>query len=412
MVNASEYRPRDIAHTMAEALRTLPVVVLTGMRQAGKTTFLQNQPELKGRRYFTLDNFATLEAARRDPESLLAGDEPVTIDEAQKVPELLTLIKHKVDKHRNRGQYLLSGSANFALLRGVSESLAGRALYLTLHPFSRREVLGWTDRKPFLKSLFEDGALKPHAKEIEPVSPQEIQLGGMPPVCLNPDQNHDLWFDGFEQTYLERDLRDLSQVADLSAFRRLMRLAALRTGHVLNQSELARDAQLPNMTTKRYLDLLETSFVIQKIPPFIAGNRSSRVMKSPKLVFEDSGLAAFLAGAKDLSDANEPMRGSLLETYVAQNLSSILMAHWHRAKLHYWRTTGRYEVDFVIEDGRDCLAIEIKSGTRWTQDDLIGLRAFLDQHPRCRRAVLAHNGKEVASLGDRMVAVPISLLLA
>ncbi|MBI2933510.1 MAG: DUF4143 domain-containing protein [Planctomycetes bacterium] len=191
-----------------------------------------------------------------------------------------------------------------------------------------------------------------------------------------------------------------------------MRLAALRSGQILNQSELARDAQLPTMTAARYLSLLETSFVIRKRPAYVR-NRASRVLKTPKIVFSDSGLAAYMAGVKDLPpEAGEPLRGPLLETYVAQNLSSILAAHWRGAKLHYWCVQGRHEVDFAIEDGRDCLAIEVKSASRWNDGDLVGLTSFVEKHPRCRAAILAHNGREAASLGDRLWAIPLGLLLA
>ena len=144
------YRPREISTLVQDALGSLPVVVLTGLRQAGKTTFLLQDPIFQGRRYLTLDDFATLEAARRDPEALLAGEEPLTIDEVQRSPDLLLAVKREVDLRRSPGRFLLSGSANLALLDGVSDSLAGRALYLTLHPFTSRERTGRTGEPPFL----------------------------------------------------------------------------------------------------------------------------------------------------------------------------------------------------------------------------------------------------------------------
>ncbi|MBI2930672.1 MAG: ATP-binding protein [Planctomycetes bacterium] len=404
------FRRRDVGPAVVRALGSLPVVVLTGMRQTGKTTFLEHQPELRGRRIVTFDDFAQLEAARDNPETLLAGDEPLTIDEAQKCPELLTAIKREVDRQRRPGRFLLSGSANFALLKDVSETLAGRALYLTMHPFSRRELRGSVEAPPLLRSFLEAKPRLPAGGA--PVSADEVLTGGMPSVCLGEALGRDLWFQGFEQTYLERDVRSLAQVADLVAFRRLMKLAALRTAQVLNQTELGRDAQLNAVTTGRYLALMETSYVLHRLPPYLS-NRTSRVIKAPKLFFTDAGLAGYLTGVHDVAPASdEPMRGALFETYVAQNLASILSAHWPQARLHYWYVHGRHEVDFVVEAGRDCLAIEVKAATRWEKRDLAGLQAFLANVPRCRAAILAYNGREVVRLQDRLWAVPIGLMVS
>lgn len=432
------YRPRDVAPTLIRTLASMPVVVITGMRQVGKTTLLRRQAELTSRRYVTLDAFTELEAARRDPEALVAGDEPVTVDEAQRCPELLLAIKRLVDDRPRAGQFLLSGSANFALLRDVSESLAGRAAYLTLHPFSRRELKGITG-PPFLRRFFDHCGTRPGADApgvpkvrfihgssaaglarvvvegvVEPVAPEEILIGGMPGVAVDgkPPDDRRTWFEGFERTYLERDLRDLSVVQDLVAFRRVLHLAALRTAQILNEAELGRDARVKAMTTGRWLSLLETSFVLGRLPAFL-GNRASRLVKAPKIMMADSGLAAYLSGVEDLgATTEEPMRGALLETYLAQNLASIVEAHWREARLHYWCVQGRYEVDFVIESGRDCLALELKAATRWSGADVEGLEEFLRRTPRCRAAVLVHNGTEAVRLQERLWALPLALVVA
>ena len=170
-----------------------------------------------------------------------------------------------------------------------------------------------------------------------------------------------VWFTGYEQTYLERDIRDLSRMVDLVSFRTFLGLTALRTAQVLTISELARDARLSAATAGRYLGLLEASFVVNRVPPFL-GNRAARLIKSPKLFVCDAGLAAHLAGAgAERPDASDPLRGALLETYVAQNLAAILAAEWPGARLAYWHVQGRHEVDFVVESGRDCIAVEVKA---------------------------------------------------
>jgi predicted AAA+ superfamily ATPase len=405
------YLAREIGPQVEAALESLPVVVVTGLRQAGKTTFLQREPALAGRRYVTLDDLATLEAARADPEGLLAGPDPVTIDEAQRCPELLVAVKRAVDRDRRPGRVLLSGSANFALLHSITETLAGRAIYLELHPFSRRERLGATSRPPFVVRFWDSPALgRPPA--FTPVTDGDVLAGGMPSVVLGEAKRQDLWFTGYEQTYLERDVRELAQVADLVTFRSFLRLAALRTGQLLNQSALARDAKLSAATAGRYLGLLETSYVLARLPPYLR-SRASRLVKSPKLFLSDAGLAAHLCGVRDVGPgADEPMRGPLYETYVAQNLAAILGAHWPDAELGFWNVQGRHEVDFVVSRGRNVLGVEVKAAARFTEADLMGLRAFAAGTSGVRAVVLAYGGAEAVSLGDGAFAIPIGLLLS
>jgi len=406
------YLDREISSRVREALRDMPVVVLTGLRQCGKSTFLRNDPALKKRRYFSLDRFGDLEALRTNAEAILGEPGPTTIDEAQRLPGLMEIIKAQVDREGQMpGRFLLSGSANFALLKGVSESLAGRAIYIEMSPFSRREILRTTKREPFLRTFFKKPSLPRETVSSKPISPAEILRGGMPRVALGGVRNASTWFTGYEQTYIERDVRQLSQVADLISFRRAVRLSALRTGKILKISELARDAQLPVATLSRYLGVMETSCLIRRLPPYL-DNPVSRMVKSPKLFFNDAGLAAHLAGVRDLSPlADSLMRGPLFETYFLQNLAEIVSARWPEAGLHYWNVQGRHEVDFIIADGSDCLAIEVKASTRWSDSDLGGLRAFLAGAPRCRGGILAYGGRDAIALGDRLFALPMSLVL-
>lgn len=392
----------------------MPVVVLTGMRQVGKSTLLQTEKTLQGRRFLTLDDYTYLQTAKDNPDALLADDTDVTIDEAQRCPELLIAVKKNVDRKKKAGRYLISGSANFSLLKNVSESLAGRSIYLTMSPFSRREIGRRTETVPFLINFLTHS--RPHdpkgIPEPLPFDLREVVVGGMPEVCLNPSIDRQLWFRGFEQTYLERDIRDLAQVADRLRFRNLLHLVALRTGQLLNISDLGRDAGLNAMTASRYLSIMETSFVVRKLEPFLK-NPASRIIKSPKLYFSDSGMASYLAGIDDLSpSANGLRRGALLETYVAQNLCAIMDAHLPDARLYFWNIQGRYEVDFVIESGRNLLAIEVKAASRWEDRDLSGLKAFMDQHPRCKQGILAYTGETVAQISPTIWAVPIGTLLS
>ena len=303
---------------------------------------------------------------------------------------------------------MLSGSANLAMLRGVSESLAGRAVYFTLHPFSRREIAGAAGRTPFLKRFFTKPELSKNGSR-DTIKAEDILQGGMPSVCLGEVKNRSLWFKGFEQTYLERDVRELRQVGNIISFRNLLHLTAMRTGQLLSPSQLGRDAKLNAVTASRYLSLLEASFIIQRIGPYLK-NRAGRLIKSPKMYVSDSGLACYLSGID--SGKSELVKGAMFETYVAQNLSGIIDMRWPEAGIYFWNVQGRYEVDFVIEADNGCLAIEVKSAARWGDRDLAGLNAFLSATPHCVAAVLAYNGTEMVRLGGRTWAVPLGLLLS
>ena len=404
----TKYVDRDITTTILEALKEMPVVVLTGMRQTGKSTFLECQKELGERKYVSFDDFGHLSAAKEDPEGFIAAKTPLSIDEVHKCPEILTVIKKAVGRKRQPGQFLLSGSANLAMLRAVSESLAGRAVYFTLNPFTRRELFGQIKGKPFLRSCLDSG-IPPKKEPLPPLSEEEILQGGMPSVALKEVKNRFVWFKGYEQTYLERDLRELSRIGNLISFRNLMHLTALRSGQLLVPSQLSRDAKLNAASTSRYLSLLETSYIIHRLSPYLK-NRASRLIKSPKIYLSDSGLGCYLAGLNGLE--SEPFKGAYYETYTAQNLLGILSARWPEAGLYFWNIQGRAEVDFVIDAGNTCLALEVKASSRWTGRDLTGLRSFLDFTPHCRMGILAYNGKEAVKLGDRLWAIPLSAVLS
>ncbi len=404
-----DYRPREVARTVAAALESMPVVGITGMRQAGKTTMLLNEPSLLGREYINLDDIATLKAMTDNPKSVISRHEKVTVDEAQRHGELFLAIKTVVDADRKPGQFLLSGSSSFDLRKGIKESLAGRAIYFKMSPMTAREITGATDEPPFLLSLFE--GIPAHEKRggRKTVSDNNVIRGGLPRIALGMEKDPSLWFEGFETTYLERDVSNFARIANVFGFRDLMHLAALRTAQILNISGLARDVGLPVNTAYRYLGFLEESFVIRRIPAF-RKSMAKRIVKAPKIVSTDSGLACHLCGYRDLKAG--AMRGQMYETYVAQNLLGITEAHLRDARLYYWRTEGGHEVDFVLESGEETIAIEVKAGAKWSKSDLSGLRAFAEAFPGCRAGILAYNGTEMFKLEDNLWAVPIRLLLS
>jgi uncharacterized protein len=405
------YFQRDLAPAVGKALKNMPVVVITGLRQSGKTTFLQHEFPPEKRRFITFDDFAQLSAAKADPDHFVNTGEDLTIDEAHRCPEIFTAIKRVVDKKRRPGQFLLSGSANFMLLRRITESLAGRSVYFEMQPFTRREINERVAESSFLEAFFKEQTI-PRRGEYEPIKHGEILNGGMPSICLGPIEDRTFWFKGYEQTYLERDIREISQIENIIAYRNLLHLTCLRTAQILNLSQLGRDAKLSSITTSKYLSILETSFILSKLNPYLR-NKASRLIKSPKIYISDSGLACYMAGIRALqADEREPLLGAMFETYIAQNLVSIVGGRWKEAELYFWSVQGRHEVDFIIEAGRNCVAIEVKSSARWEKKDLSGLETFVNSTPRCVAGILGHNGTQAVRLGERIWALPLDLILS
>jgi predicted AAA+ superfamily ATPase len=403
------YLPREITNQVVNALEDMPVVALTGMRQTGKSTFLQEQPEFKGRKYITLDDFAQFAAAKENPDKFVDTDEPLIIDEAQRCPELFIAIKRAVDRNRRPGQYMLSGSANFLLMKNISESLAGRAVYFNMHPFNRRETESRTSETPFVRRFFEEQTIS-GLKDVAAIPPDDIVKGGMPSVCLGNFKDPVNWYKGYEHTYLDRDIRDLGRIGDIIPFRGLLHLAAHRTGGLLNLSDLGRDARLKSAIVTSYLSVMEVSCIFYRLAPYLK-NPASRLIKSPKFYLGDSGLACYLAGIEELT-IEHPLKGAMLETYVAQNLVSILDSTWPRASMYFWNIQGRHEVDFIIEANNRCLAIEVKASARWSKDDLVSLKAFVANTPNCMGGILAYNGTTPVCLGEKLWAIPLALLLS
>ena len=382
----------------------MPAVVVTGARQTGKSTLAQELTPGK-RRFFSLDDLDPQEQARRDPEALLGGHQPVTIDEVQREPDLLRTVKRAIDRQRRPGRFLLTGSANLLLMRQVSESLAGRASYLTLWPMTRREQQGlgrgglWEE---LLQARDEDW---PELVAAEPGQPEDwrslARRGGFPSPALHleSDRERAIWFDGYVRTYLERDLQALSSISALPDFRRVMRAACLRLGQLLNQSELGRDVALPQPTVHRYLNLLETSYLLVRLPAY-AVNRTKRLIKSPKVYWGDTGVAQHLS-------LEAGPRGAHLENLVLNDLLAWRDTRLDGAEVFYWRTTIGEEVDFVIEVGDRLLPIEVKATARPRLRDTAHLRTFRAEYgERSRAGLLLHDGELLDWIAPDVLAAP------
>ena len=398
-----ETLPRFLTEQLARHLRTMPGVVVAGARQTGKSTLARGLDAQ--RRFTSLDDFDALDMARRQPELLLGGPGPVTLDEVQRAPDLLRAVKMAIDEDRQAGRFLLTGSANLLLMSRVAESLAGRASYLHLWPMTRREQLGlgacgiWD---ALLDNAEADWPTIAAAQE----APAEdwrsaARRGGFPSPAVHmadADQRA-IWFEGYLRTYMERDLLALSSIAALPDFRRLMRTACLRIGQPVNQTALGRDVALPQATVHRYLNLLETSYMMVRLPAYSV-NRTKRLLKAPKLYWGDVGLALHIA------EAGEP-EGAHLENLVLGDLLAWRDARSARAEVLYWRTAAGEEVDFVIEAGDRLLPIEIKATARPRLRDTTRLRSFRKEYEgQARAGLLLHSGETVEWLAADVLAVP------
>jgi predicted AAA+ superfamily ATPase len=412
MNNLSKPLPRLLQGTLQQALKRFPVVVLTGARQTGKSTLIQRLLDPR-REYHTLDDMDILERAQKEPAALLGSGKPMTLDEVQRSPELLLAVKREVDKNRQAGRFLLSGSANLALMSKVTESLAGRAVYLALHPFTLSEKKGQGGAGRWEELLNDPSKAAKKFKPAPPLKIGDLFMGGFPPVALETDRSASrAWLEGYIQTYLERDLRALSAVSDLADFRRLMRLAALRSGRVINQNELARDSGLKQPSVHRYLNLLETSYIIQRIPAY-AVNRSSRVIKTPKLYYADTALAAVVAGiqtAEELEKAD--MTGHFWETLVVNDLMAWRETVDPKPEILHWRTTQNEKVDFVVERDGKVFPIEIKSADRAKLDDVKSIQKFFKEYGgSVPHGLVLYNGSKAEEIADRIWAVPFGSAL-
>jgi hypothetical protein len=396
--------PRLVGAALTARLDVMPAVIVTGARQTGKRTLAEHLLNT-ARRYETLDDWEVLDAARRDPDSLLTGGEPITLDEVQRAPDLLLAVKRAIDRNRVSGRFLLTGSANLLLMRQVSESLAGRASYLTLWPMTRREQRGegqcgrWDALLQTPESDWE--AMLAQPAETHQDWRAFARRGGYPTPALELKTEADraIWFDGYIRSYLERDLQALAAISALPDFRRLMRATCLRVGQILSQSELARDLAISQPTVHRWLNLLETSYQLVRLPAY-AINRTKRLIKSPKLYWADTGLGLYLSGM------SEPT-GAHLENLILCDLVAWRDARLERAELSYWRTSAGEEVDFVVESGPHLLPIEVKATTQPRRADAVHLQAFRQEYgEKTRAGLLLHAGPSARWLTPDVLAVP------
>lgn len=365
------YIKRTIEKSIERANKFFPVVLVTGPRQVGKTTVLQNC-EKQPRTYVSLDTLENRELAKNDPTLFLQRyPAPVLIDEIQYAPELFPYIKASVDKEKKSGMYWLTGSQQFHLMKNVSESLAGRVGILQLEGLSQDEKNGHPDVSPFLPTEEYIKTKVQDATETDLLKIYELIWKGSYPKLYPADSDYwAVFYESYMQTYIERDIKALSAVGNELDFVKFMRALAARTGEMLNYSELANDVGVSQPTIKSWLSILQASGLVYILRPYY-NNVSNRFIKTPKVYFMDTGLACYLTGWKTPEVLESgAMSGNMFETYV---VSEIIKSYWHNGKqpdIYYYRDKDKREIDVLLHENGTLYPVEIKKKSNPDKGDI------------------------------------------
>ena len=345
---------RQARATLERLARGFPVLALTGPRQSGKTTLAR--ASFPDKPYVSLENPDERDFAEHDPKRFLARfPEGAILDEVQRCPALLSWLQGVVDDRPIMGQFVLTGSAQFDLIAGMNQSLAGRVGRVELLPLSLAEMQGGACQPPTLDRLL---------------------LNGGYPAIYQRDLAANDWFPNYVATYLERDVRQIIAVRNLSQFQRFVRMCAARSGQLLNLAALGADCGISAVTARDWLSVLEASYLVTRLPPYFQ-NFGKRLVKSPKLYFLDVGLMAWLLGIRDeQSIATHAARGALFETWVVSEILKLRFNAGQPADLYFWRDSAGHEIDLVFETAAGLQAVEIKSGSTFAADWTDGLNKW------------------------------------
>lgn len=401
--------PRYAESQVRLALRDTRVVALTGPRQSGKTTLARGFAR-QGRIYLTLDDHATLSAARSDPTAFIRGLDRATIDEVQRAPEILLAIKRSVDDDRRPGRFLLTGSANLATISAVRESLAGRIETVPLYPLSRSELIR-RKRTHFIPSIFRGHI----PSEIEPLPANGIvsivSQGGYPEALTRrSEKRRQDWYRSYIDSIIERDVPEVATLSKSGQIPRLLHIAAQFSSRLTNLSEIGRSVALDHKTTDHYLRVLEQLFLVRRVQPWFR-NELSRTIKTPKLHFVDSGLLTALRGYSiERLRRDRDLLGPVLEGFVFSELLKAISWADGRISLYHYRDRDQHEVDFVLEDAEgQIVGLEVKATASVTRKDFSGLdRLASVAGKKFLLGIVLYDGEHTLSFADKFRAAPLA----
>ena len=410
MVDEAHIYPRYIQPRIVEALADTPVVLLSGPRQAGKTTLVR-QFAYDHRKFITLDDELTLLAARQDPVGLVRTLDYAVIDEVQRAPALLLAIKKSVDEDRRPGRFLLTGSANLMALPTVADSLAGRMETLTMLPLAGCEMQSGTGK--WMDTVFDGRIPKTKRPEVGDALVEKVLRGGYPDaVSRATPRRRTAWAKQYVDALIQRDVRDIASIDKLDHLPRLLRSLAQMAGQLCNFTQLGGQVGLDSKTANKYLAVFEQMFLLRRVQPW-SNNRLSRIVKTPKIQFIDSGLLSTLVDLNEASAARDrSLFGRVLESYVYSEL--LKQATWAERDyaLHTYRDKDQVEVDFVIEDpAGQVVGVEVKAAASVSAGDLTGLKKLATlAGKKFVAGIVLYDGNDTLPIGQRLWAVPISTL--
>jgi predicted AAA+ superfamily ATPase len=404
--------PRLVEAALQASLADTPVVLLQGPRQCGKTTLARCVAEPAGFGYLSFDDDNLVRAARADPLGFVT-DLParMVLDEVQRVPEIFTTLKLVVDRDRQPGRFLLTGSADVLLLPTLADSLAGRIEVIRLHPLAQVELR--QQSAGFLQRLFRAEFGVVAATRMGLALAELLVAGGFPAALTRQSPRRRAWYQAYVQTLVQRDVRDLARIAALDVVPRLLELAAGQTAHLFNVSELASPFGVSRPTVRDYLSLLERVFLVDILPPWHL-RQINRLVKTPKLHLGDTGVAsALLRVDAPALHANRALLGQLLETFVFQELRRQASGQPEPISFYHFRHRDDHEVDLVLEQGDSLAGVEVKASGTVRTEDFRGLRKLQEiAGDRFACGVVLYDGEVSLPFGPRLFALPIQTLWA
>ncbi len=397
---------RSILPILETALKISPVVLLKGARQVGKSTLA-----MKIRKnYVVLDDVSTRVNAKDDPLRFIERlSKPVTIDEIQKVPELLEAIKIYVDRQRNNGDFLVTGSANILDLKQTKDTLAGRIVEIELYPLSQKEKSEKPNENIVDRLFCHDFS----AMEVDTnMIVEAILTGGYPDVQnLKTPLEKKLWFASYVSTYIERDARDLGEFRDIDSFYRFVNIIAPRSTSLLNKSKLAKEVGVRIETCENYLVILEQTFQLYTLRPFFE-NIGKQFVKSPKIFLNDTGLMSYFLGIYSIEDfENSRYKGALVETFVCNELLKHCSFATDDTKIYHYLTNDKKEIDFILVRQNSVIAIEVKASSKVGKDDFRHIIEYQKKSTKDVFGIVFYMGQHTLHINEKCVALPIAYLL-
>ncbi|MBI2995110.1 MAG: ATP-binding protein [Candidatus Melainabacteria bacterium] len=410
------YKKRLIEPEIYKLLKIFPVVSITGPRQSGKTTLIKIiSSKSKNWKYYNLDNREILLKIKEDPSLFTNSlNSNTAIDEAQKAPELFHSLKELVDsgfKHK----IIISGSANFLLMKSITESLAGRVGILELLPFSVSEAISSSSKK-IIKLMISSKDIINFKNKLARLKKTKqsdmlefILRGGFPKVHELDKNQSSKWFESYISTYIEKDLRDLSQIVNLDSFQKVYKTLAFQTSNILNINNISSDLGIDSKTVKKYISLLESSYQCKLIYPFCM-KANKQLVKRPKVHYLDTGLINYFYE----NHTNEQMLnggewGKILETFLFSELYKEIKDITPKPSINFWRTSNGAEVDFVIASGKNIYPIEVKSGFKINHYELRGIQSFMESYQNVPFGIVIYRGQEPILVDKKIIALPWNL---